>query len=173
MVDRFCIHDYTPISVLLYHDRKRTWAAFKLILRGQYQRFGKRWLKMPIQNFVLMEYCLFPSRRRRFREHALRILKAQVNRKGVYWRHLNHGYMWFCFMLPPESAFCSNHDRKRTLSGVPSVLKRRNSKISMEQQLCLTTFENADFGLKVKHGHPVLNHFETLLLKMRVLNAVN
>ena len=32
------------------------------------------------------------------------------------WRHLIRGYMWYiAFMLPPESAFCSNHDRKRTL----------------------------------------------------------
>ena len=36
---------------------------------------------------------MFPSRRRRFREHALRIVRAQVNRKGVYMTSFKRGYM--------------------------------------------------------------------------------
>ena len=54
---------------------------------------------------------MLPSRRRRFREHALRIVRG--NRKGVYMTSFKRA-----FMLPPESAFCSNHDRKRTFLGV-------------------------------------------------------
>ena len=42
------------------------------------------------------------------------IVRAQVNRKAFIWRHLNVVICDFAFMLPPESAFCSNHDRKRT-----------------------------------------------------------
>ena len=54
-------------------------------------------------------------------------------------------------MLPPESAFCSNHVRKRTFLG---VLNRRfetrlfENKHGRVQRFALTTFENADFGLK-------------------------
>ena len=58
-------------------------------------------------------------------------------------------------MLPPESAFCSNHDRKRKFLG---VLNRRfettfiRKGLWTQQRFALTTFENADFGLKkVKH----------------------
>ena len=47
------------------------------------------------------------------------IVRAQVNRKGVYMTSFKRD---FAFMLPPESAFCSNHDRKRTFLG---VLNRR------------------------------------------------
>ena len=49
------------------------------------------------------------------------IVRAQVNRKGVYMTSFKRGYN-FAFMLPPESVFCSNHDRKRTFLG---VLNRR------------------------------------------------
>ena len=54
-------------------------------------------------------------------------------------------------MLPPESAFCSNHDRKRTFLG---VLNQRfettfiRKEAWTQQRFALTTFENADFGLK-------------------------
>ena len=37
--------------------------------------------------------------------------------KAFIWRHLNVVICDFAFMLPPESAFCSNHDRKRTFLG--------------------------------------------------------
>ena len=46
------------------------------------------------------------------------IVRAQVNRKGVYMTSFKRGYnVILPFMLPPESAFCSNHDRKRTFLG--------------------------------------------------------
>ena len=51
------------------------------------------------------------------------IVRAQVNRKGVYMTSFTTFLECdFAFMLPPESAFCSNHDRKRTCLG---VLNRR------------------------------------------------
>ena len=61
-----------------------------LILRGQNQRF-----ETPIQNAVhgSTVYASLASRRRRFREHALRIVRAQVNRKGVYMTSFKRGYM--------------------------------------------------------------------------------
>ena len=37
--------------------------------------------------------------------------------KAFIWRHLNVVICDFVFMLPPESAFCSNHVRKRTFLG--------------------------------------------------------
>ena len=92
-----------------------------LILRGQNQRF-----ETLIQNADpkrrSREYCLcFPREEDDFvsMHCALfeAIVRAQVNRKGVIWRHLNVVICDFAFMLPPESAFCSNHDRKRTFLG--------------------------------------------------------
>ena len=101
--------------------------------------FWNGWFKTPIQNalhgstvhasrgeeddFVSMHCALIEA-----------IVRAQVNRKGVYMTSFKRGYMWFAFMLPPESAFCSNHDRKRTFLG---VLNQRfettfYSKISMD-----------------------------------------
>ena len=54
-------------------------------------------------DFVSMHCALFEA-----------IVRAQVNRKGVYMT------AWLYVILrsfPPESAFCSNHDRKRTFLG--------------------------------------------------------
>ena len=75
-----------------------------------------------------------------------------MNRKGVYMTSFKRGYnVILPFMLPPESAFCSNHDRKRNIFG---VLNRRfetrlfENKHGRRQRFALTTFENADFGLK-------------------------
>ena len=46
------------------------------------------------------------------------IVRAQVNRKGVYMTSFKRGYnVILRSLLPPESAFCSNHDRKRTSLG--------------------------------------------------------
>ena len=99
------------------------WAAFMLILRGQNQRF-----ETLIQNADpkrrSREYCLcFPREEDDFvsMHCALfeAIVRAEVNRKGVYMTSFKRGYICdFAFMLPPESAFCSNHDRKRTFLGV-------------------------------------------------------
>ena len=80
------------------------------------------------------------------------IVRAEVNRTGVHSaRHLNVVICDFAFMLPPDSAFCSNHDRMGTCWGVLNQrLKRRLFENKHGLQLCfaLTTFENADFGLK-------------------------
>ena len=93
-----------------------------LILRGQNQRF-----ETLIQNADpkrrSREYCLcFPREEDDFvsMHCALfeAIVRAQVNRKGVYMTSFNVVICDFAFMLPPESAFCSNHDRKRTFLGV-------------------------------------------------------
>ena len=99
------------------------WAAFMLILRRQNQRF-----ETLIQNAdpkrPSREYCsCFPREEDDFvsMHCALfeAIVRAQVNRKGVYMTSFKRGYMWSLrSMLPPESAFCSNHDRKRTFLGV-------------------------------------------------------
>ena len=92
-----------------------------LILRGQNQRF-----ETLIQNADpkrrSREYCLcFPREEDDFvsMHCALfeAIVRAQVNRKGVYMTSFKRGYMWFCVHASPESAFCSNHDRKRTFLG--------------------------------------------------------
>ena len=96
-------------------------AAFMLILRRQNQRF-----ETLIQNAdskrPSREYCsCFPREEDDFvsMHCALfeAIVRAQVNRKGVYYWNLNVVICDFAFMLPPESAFCSNHDRKRTFLG--------------------------------------------------------
>ena len=80
--------------------------------------------------------------------HCSRLLfELKWTGKAFIWRHLNVVICDFAFMLPPESAFCSNHDRKRTFLG---VLKRRlfENKHGRNSVFALTTFENADFGLK-------------------------
>ena len=98
-------------------------AAFMLILRGQNQRFetliqnadskrpsreGCSCFPREEDDFVSMHCALFEA-----------IVRAQVNRKGVYMTSFKRGYNLcdFAFMSPPESAFCSNHDRKRTFLG--------------------------------------------------------
>ena len=51
--------------------------------------------------------------------HCSRLLfELKWTGKAFIWRHLNVVICDFAFMLPPESAFCSNHDRKRTFLGV-------------------------------------------------------
>ena len=98
------------------HDRKRTF------LGCVHAYFAKAesafWSKTPFTGVLFM----LPSRRRRFREHALRIVRGYCSSSSEperrLWRHLNVVICDFAFMLPPESAFCSNHDRKRTFLGV-------------------------------------------------------
>ena len=60
----------------------------------------KRWFKTPIKRRS-REYCLcFPREEDDFvsMHCALfeAIVRAQVNRKGVYMTSFKHGYMWFC-----------------------------------------------------------------------------
>ena len=107
------------------------WAAFMLILREAFWNAdSKRRSKTPFTEVLFM----LPSRRRRYvyrRRHVSEfsecliqaIVRAQVNRKGVYMTSFKRGYnVILRSMLPPESAFCSNHVRKRTFLG---VLNRR------------------------------------------------
>ena len=50
-------------------------------------------------------------------------LCSSSSRKGVYMTSFKRGYnVIFAFMLPPESAFCSNHDRKCTFLKLRSCL---------------------------------------------------
>ena len=88
------------------------WAAFMLILRRQNQRF-----ETLIQN-ALHGSTVHASLEKKTiswacTAHCSRLL---FELKFI-WRHLNVVICDFAFMLPPESAFCSNHDRKRTFLG--------------------------------------------------------
>ena len=79
------------------HDRKRTFlgcvhAYFAKAESAFWNADSKRRSKTPFTGVLFM----LPSRRRRFREQALRIVRAQVNRKGVYMTSFKRGYMWFC-----------------------------------------------------------------------------
>ena len=103
------------------HAGAHTKAAFMLILRGQNQRF-----ETLIQNADpkrrSREYCLcFPREEDvswACTAHCSRLLfELKWTGKAFIWRHLNVVICDFAFMLPPESAFCSNHDRKRTFLG--------------------------------------------------------
>ena len=94
------------------------WAAFMLILRRQNQRF-----ETLIQNADpkrrSREYCLcFPREEDDFVSMHCALFELKWTGKAFIWRHLNVVICDFAFMLPPESAFCSNHDRKRTFLGV-------------------------------------------------------
>ena len=92
----FCVHP--PESAFCSnHDRKRTFlgcvhAYFAKAESAFWNADSKRRSKTPFTGVLFM----LPSRRRRFREHALRIVRAQVNRKGVYMTSFKRGYMWFC-----------------------------------------------------------------------------
>ena len=64
----------------------------------------RQWIQ--IAPFTVMYSFMLPSSEEaRFREHALRIgssqllLRAQVNRKGVYMTSFKRGYMWFCVQI--------------------------------------------------------------------------
>ena len=88
-----------------------------LILRGQNQRF-----QTLIQNADpkcrSREYCLcFPREEDDFVSMHCALFELKWTGKAFIWRHLNVVICDFAFMLPPESAFCSNHDRKRTFLG--------------------------------------------------------
>ena len=82
------------------HDRKRTfWPAFMLILRRRLNADSKRRSKTLFTEVLFM----LPSRRRRYvyrRRHVSEfsecliqaIVRAQVNRKGVYMTSFKRGY---------------------------------------------------------------------------------
>ena len=83
----------------------------------------KRWFKTPIQN-ALHGSTVHASLEKKTISwactvHCSRLLfELKWTGKAFIWRHLNVVICDFAFMLPPESAFCSNHDRKRTFLGV-------------------------------------------------------
>ena len=82
----------------------------------------KRWFKTPIQN-ALHGSTVHASLEKKTiswacTAHCSRLLfELKWTGKAFIWRHLNVVICDFAFMLPPESAFCSNHDRKRTFFG--------------------------------------------------------
>ena len=125
----FCVHASTRISrfALITIVNAHFWPAFMLILRRRFETL--------IQNADpkrrSRKYCsCFPreDRSTTFTEEGMSrnstecliqaIVRAQVNRKGVYMTSFKRGYnVILRVMLPPESAFCSNHDRKRIIFG--------------------------------------------------------
>ena len=82
----------------------------------------KRWFKTPIQN-ALHGSTVHASLEKKTiswacTAHCSRLLfELKWTGKAFIWRHLNVVICDFAFMLPPESAFCSNHVRKRTFLG--------------------------------------------------------
>ena len=97
----------------------------------------KRWFKTPIQN-ALHGGTVHASLEKKTiswacTAHCSRLLfELKWTGKAFIWRHLNVVICDFAFMLPPESAFCSNHDRKRTFLGVLKRYDAVYSKISMD-----------------------------------------
>ena len=97
------------------------WAAFMLILRRQNQRF-ETLIQTPIQN-ALHGSTVHASLEKKTiswacTAHCSRLLSSSSEPERRYMTSLNVVICDFAFMLPPESAFCSNHDRKRTFLGV-------------------------------------------------------
>ena len=83
----------------------------------------KRWFKTPIQNAVHGSTVYASLEKKTISwactAHCSRLLfELKWTGKAFIWRHLNVVICDFAFMLPPESAFCPNHDRKRTFLGV-------------------------------------------------------
>ena len=106
------------------HDRKRTFFGLRSCLFGEGRiSVLKRWFKTPIQN-ALHGSTVHASLEKKTilwacTAHCSRLLfELKWTGKALIWRHLNVVICDFAFMLPPESAFCSNHDRKRTFLGV-------------------------------------------------------
>ena len=149
----------------------QTKAAFMLILRRQNQRF-ETLIQTPIQN-ALHGSTVHASLEKKTiswacTAHCSRLLfELKWTGKAFIWRHLNVVICDFAFMLPPESAFCSNHDRKRTFLG---VLNQRfwnavlfENKHGTQQRFALTTFENRWFWpQKLSMNAP---RFESAFLK--------
>ena len=119
---------------LQFHSLWRNNGIFKLNFREQLRLRSclfcegrisvlKRWFKTPIQN-ALHGSTVHASLEKKTiswacTAHCSRLLfELKWTGKAFIWRHLNVVICDFAFMLPPESAFCSNHDRKRTFLGV-------------------------------------------------------
>ena len=82
-------------------------ACVHYVDRRRHVKWGARFL-----GILNSGYCLF------MHVSTARDLELKWTGKAFIWRHLNVVICDFAFMLPPESAFCSNHDRKRTFLGV-------------------------------------------------------
>ena len=98
----FCVHASTRISVFaLITINKRTFlgcvhAYFAKAESAFWNADSKRRSKTPFTGVLFM----LPSRRRRFREHALRIVRGYCSSSSEPERRLydviKRGYMWFC-----------------------------------------------------------------------------
>ena len=137
MILRSCFHQNQRFALTTIVNA-HFWAAFMLILRRQNQRF-----ETLIQNAdpkrPSREYCSCFLEKKTISwactAHCSRLLfELKWTGKAFIWRHLNVVICDFAFMLPPESAFCSNHDRKRTFLGVfeSAFWNAVYSKISMD-----------------------------------------
>ena len=107
------------------HDRKRTFLGCVHAYFAKAESAFWRWFKTPIQNAVHgSRPTVYASLEKKTiswacTAHCSRLLfELKWTGKAFIWRHLNVVICEFAFMLPPESAFCSNHDRKRTFLGV-------------------------------------------------------
>ena len=81
--------------------------------------------------------------------HCSRLLfELKWTGKAFIWRHLNVVICDFAFMLPPESAFCSNHDRKRALfeAIVRAQVNRKRHSFSHRKFRTPSTFYPSDFN---------------------------
>ena len=143
MILRSCFHQNQRFCS--NHDRKRTFlgCVHAYFARAE-SAFWNADSKRPIQNAVhgSTVYASLEEKTISWActAHCSRLLFVlKWTGKAFIWRHLNVVICDFAFMLPPESAFCSNHDRKRTFLG---VLNQRfwndvYSKISMDRNSVL------------------------------------
>ena len=104
------------------HVWKRWFWPQKLSINAPRISVLKRWFKTPIQNAVHGSTVYASLEKKTISwactAHCSRLLfELKWTGKAFIWRHLNVVICDFAFMLPPESAFCSNHDRKRTFWG--------------------------------------------------------
>ena len=89
-----------------------------LILRRQNQRFETLIQNADFKNALHGSTVhVFPREEDDFVSMHCAFFELKWTGKAFIWRHLNVVICDFAFMLPPESAFCSNHDRKRTFLG--------------------------------------------------------
>ena len=103
-------HGFIYMMILDNHLRLRLY----LFCEGRISVLKRRF-KTPIQNAVHGSTVYASLEKKTICSRLLFELKWTG--KAFIWRHLNVVICDFAFMLPPESAFCSNHDRKRTFLG--------------------------------------------------------
>ena len=139
----FCVHASTRISVCSNHDRKRTFlgCVHAYFAKAFWNADSKRRSKTPFTEVLFM----LPSRRRRYvyrRRHVSEfsecliqaIVRAQVNRKGVYMTSFKRGYnviLRSCFHQNQRFALTTFVNAHFWAFWI-GVLKRVYSKISMD-----------------------------------------